>query len=99
MAPRVDLQTLLEDITPHVYFQPPTNVQLTYPCIVYARDSGDTKFADDRPYSHTVRYSVTVIDRNPDSPILAQIAALPMCLFNRFFAADDLNHNVYNLFF
>jgi hypothetical protein len=99
MAPRLDLQALLEDITPKVYFQPPTNVKMEYPCIVYERDSGDTKFADDKPYTHTVRYSVTVIDRNPDSPILGKVAALPMCLFNRFFSADNLNHNVYNLFF
>lgn len=99
MAPRLDLQMLLETIVPNVYFQPPTNVQLVYPCIVYERDSGDTKFADDKPYSHTVRYQIVVIDRDPDSPILAQIAALPMCLFNRFYSADNLNHNVYNLFF
>lgn len=99
MALRLDLQTLLETICPNVYFQPPTNVQLVYPCIVYERDSGDTKFADDKPYSHTVRYQIVVIDRDPDSPILAQIAALPMCLFNRFYSANNLNHNVYNLFF
>lgn len=99
MGQRLDLQALLEDITPNVYFQPPTNVLLEYPCIVYERDSGDTKFADDKPYSHTVRYQIVVIDRDPDSPILAQVAALPMCLFNRFYSASNLNHNVYNLFF
>jgi hypothetical protein len=99
MAPRLELQTLLEAITPNVYFQPPTNVQLVYPCIIYERDYADTKFADDKPYSHTVRYMIVVIDRNPDSPILDQIAALPMCVFNRFYSADNLNHNVYNIFF
>jgi hypothetical protein len=99
MALRLELQALLETICPNVYFQPPTNVLLTYPCIVYERDSGDTKFADDKPYTHTVRYQIVVIDRDPDSPILAQIAALPMCLFNRFYSAANLNHNVYNLYF
>lgn len=99
MAPRLELQTLLETFVDHVYFQPPTNVQLQYPCIIYERDYADTKFAGDKPYSHTVRYRVTVIDRDPDSPILDQIAALPMCTFNRFFTSGDLNHNVYQLFF
>jgi hypothetical protein len=99
MAPRLELQTLLETFVANVYFQPPTNVQLVYPCIIYERNYADTKFADDRPYNHTVRYSIVVIDRDPDSPILAQIAALPMCVFDRFYSADNLNHNVYNLFF
>lgn len=99
MAPRPELQTLLETITDDVYFQPPTNVTLRYPCIVYERDYADTKFAGNKPYSHMVRYRVIVIDRNPDSPMLAQVAALPMCTFNRFYAIDDLNHNVYQLFF
>lgn len=99
MAPRLELHTLLKTIADNVYFQPPTNVKLVYPCIIYERDSGDTKFADDKPYNHTVRYTIVVIDRDPDSPILAKIAALPMCLFNRFYSADNLNHNVYNLFF
>lgn len=99
MARRLELQSLLEQLTEHVYFQPPTNVQLEYPCIVYARDFAETAFADDIPYRHTLRYSVTVIDRNPDSDIPGKVAAMPMCLFNRFFTADNLNHDVYSLFF
>ena len=99
MAPRIDLQALLEEITPNVYYQPPVNLVMEYPCIRYERDFADTKFADDRPYSHTVRYQVMVIDRDPDSPILAQVAALPMCVFQRYYPADNLNHNIYNLFF
>lgn len=99
MAPRLELQTLLEDLVDNVYFQPPTNVQLTYPCIIYERDYADTKFADDKPYSHVVRYTIVVIDRDPDSAILAKVAALPMCVFNRFYSAENLNHNVYKIFF
>ena len=99
MAQRQQLHQLLEAITPKVYFQPPTNVQLEYPCIMYERDFGDTKFADNHPYRHMKRYRVTVIDRDPDSPIPEQVAALPMCTFNRFFTADNLNHDVYSVYF
>ena len=99
MAPRVELQALLEELAPHVYFQPPTNVQMQYPCIVYKRDYAQTRFADNSPYSHTKRYMVTVIDRDPDSAIPDKVAALPMCIFNRFYTADNLNHDVFNLFF
>ena len=99
MAPRLELQSLLEEITDTVYFQPPANVSLTYPCIIYKRDSARTEFAGNNPYSRQLRYQVTVIDRNPDSALPEKVAALPMCLFDRFYTADNLNHDVFNLFF
>jgi hypothetical protein len=99
MAPRLQLHQLLETFVDNVYFQPPTNVQLQYPCIIYNRDFADTKFADDKPYSHMLRYMIMVIDPNPDSEIPSKIAALPMSLFNRFYTADNLNHDVYNVYF
>lgn len=99
MAPRLSLHQLLETICPNVYFQPPTNVQMEYPCIVYNRDFADTKFADNEPYSHELRYMVMVIDRNPDSELPGKIAALPKSLFNRFYTADNLNHDVFNVYF
>ena len=99
MGQRLTLHQILETIAPKVYFQPPTNVRLEYPCIVYHRDFADTKFADDKPYNHTKRYMIIVIDRDPDSEIPDKVAALPMSLFNRFYTADDLNHDVYNVYF
>jgi hypothetical protein len=101
MAPRVELQTILEGVlgTGNVYFQPPPSLQMQYPCIVYKRDDAQTDFAGNKPYLYSKRYQVTVIDRNPDSHIPDRIAELPMCLFDRFFAADNLNHDVFNLYF
>jgi hypothetical protein len=101
MALRLELQGLLESILglPNVYFQPPNNVQMVYPCIVYKRDSADIKHADNSPYRYTQRYQVTVIDRNPDSATPLQIAGLPLCRYDRFYTADNLNHDVFTLFF
>lgn len=101
MAPRLQLQALLEEIMDdgHVYFQPPANVQIEYPCIVYKRDRMITRFAGNNPYRRTKRYQVTIITRNPDDDILDKVAALPMCTYERFFAAENLNHDVLNLFF
>lgn len=103
MAPRLQLHDLLTQITDHVYFQPPSNIQMSYPCITYARDADlvdvSTKYADNVLYRHTKRYQVTVIDRNPDSDLPDQVEALPMCLLNRAYPADDLNHWVFTLFF
>jgi hypothetical protein len=72
---------------------------MTYPCIVYKRDSAETMFAGDKPYRNTKRYQVIVIDPNPDSDIPDKIAQLPMCSFDRFYTADQLNHDVFKLFF
>lgn len=99
MAPRLELQSLLEEVTNRVYFQPPANVQMQYPCIVYSRDGTSTDHADNGLYRHAKRYQVTVIDRNPDTEIADKVEALRYSSFQRAFAADDLNHYVFNLFF
>ena len=101
MASRLDLQALLVALlgSNNVYFQPPPTLTMVYPCIVYKRDDARTDFADDKPYSHRKRYLVTCIDQNPDSDIPSKIAALPTCIFDRFYTADNLNHDVYKLFF
>jgi hypothetical protein len=99
MARRLQLQSLLETLCANVYFQPPANVQMNYPCVVYKRDDADTQFAGNKPYIYVKRYMVTVIDRNPDSAIPDTIAALPQCLFNRNYVANGLHHDVFNLYF
>lgn len=101
MGQRLDLQDILVEIlgSDQVYFQPPPGVSMEYPCIVYSRDYEETLFADDKPYSRKKRYQVTVIDRNPDSIIPDAVAELPLCSFDRFYTAENLNHDVFKLFF
>lgn len=101
MGLRLELQQLLETLlgSNQVYFQPPTNVQMKYPCIVYRRNDLDALYANNSLYRGTLRYQVTVIDRDPDSPVPKKIQELPMCAYNRFFVADNLNHDIYTLYF
>ncbi len=99
MDRRPELDAILKSITPNVYFQPPVNLTMKYPCIRYKRDSAAARHADNRLYSHMVRYLVTVIDRNPDSTLREQVQELPLCFYDRFYAADDLNHDVFRIFF
>ena len=96
---RTDLQELLETIVPKVYFQPPANIRLEYPCIIYSRDYVDIRHADNLPYRTEKRYQVTIIDRNPDSPYPDVVGRLPGSSFDRFYTADNLNHDVYTLYF
>ncbi len=96
---RADLHQLLLTFTSNVYFQPPINIRLEYPCIIYKRDFADTKFADDKPYSIKKRYMVMIIDPDPDSEIPEKVASMPLSTFNRFYTADNLNHDIYSVFF
>lgn len=101
MGQRLELQALLVDLlgSSNVYFQPPPTVSMKYPCIVYNRDNVVIHFANNKPYKHKKRYQITIIDSNPDSEIPDKVAELPTCSFDRFFTTDNLNHDVYNLFF
>lgn len=101
MGTRLQLQTLLEAQlgSRNVYFQPPPSVKMKYPCIVYSLSDIDTKFADNIPYSNKRRYQLTAIDPNPDSVIPDKLALLPMCVFDRSYTADNLNHYVFNIYF
>lgn len=94
---RTDFQALLETLCPTVYFQPPT--KLTYPCIIYKRDSAHVDHADNAVYNHKQRYEVTAISSDPDNDIQKALAKLPLSTFNRFFTAEGLNHDVYTIFF
>lgn len=101
MALRLELQALLVDVlgASNVYFQPPSNLTMKYPCIIYKRDFVNIEHADNAPYKNKKRYQITVVDPNPDSDIPDKVAALPTASFDRFYTADNLNHDVYNLFF
>jgi hypothetical protein len=94
-----DFHSLLKAMVENVYFQPPNGTKMEYPCIVYERDDEDTQYADNSPYQRTTRYSVTVIDRDPDGELREMVASLPYSSFERSFQAEDLNHDVYNVFF
>lgn len=101
MGNRVELQTLLATIlgSKNVYFQPPEANKIKYPCIVYKLNGVITLFANDVPYSRTKSYTVTVIDKNPDSAIPDKIGQLSKCIFNTFYTVDNLNHTVYTLYY
>lgn len=99
MAPRAQLQSLLETIVANVYFQQPPNVEMSFPAIVYERARADTRYANDLPYTVTKQYQLTLISRNPDESAFDAISALPQCVHERFFVADNLNHDVFNIYF
>ena len=101
MDNRPNLQTLLENIieTRNVYFQPPESFKINYPAIVYSRSDIRNTFADNEVYKQSCMYEITVIDQNPDSEIVKKISKLPKIRFNRHFVSDNLNHDVFTIYY
>lgn len=100
MERRLALDARLRDIlgNSNVYFQPPATIQMKYPCIVYNHSANNTIHADNRPYGTRKRYTLTIIDRDPDSEIPNRIAEMPTSRMDRFYTAENLNHWVFNIY-
>lgn len=98
---RTDLHNVLKSVmgTNAVYYQPPPTLLMTYPCIRYELSSGDTKFADNNPYKFEKRYTISLIDENPDSVYLDGIANLKKSSFDRHYTTDNLHHFVFTIYF
>lgn len=101
MATRLELQSMLETIlgSRNVYFQPPENIKMNFPAIVYSRENIRNTFADNSVYAQANSYSLIVIDSDPDSETVSRISVLPMCRFSRSYKSDNLNHSVFTLNF
>ncbi|NBI91913.1 hypothetical protein D3Z45_15365 [Lachnospiraceae bacterium] len=99
--PREALQTLFEKLlgSRNVYFQLPESVKLNYPCIVYERSGIRIDSANNKAYLKHNQYTVTYIDEDPDSEIPDKLLELGYCRFNTHFTADNLNHDVFTLYF
>lgn len=100
MLRRVDLQARLEELlgTPNVYFQPPESMKLQYDAIVYFRKDIQNRHANDFVYKQDDAYEIVVIYKNPDSDLPRKISKLPMCSLDRHYVSDNLNHDVFTLY-
>ena len=101
MANRLNLQTELENLlgSRNVYFQPPANVQMKYDAIRYSRKNIQNRFANNSVYNQRDCYELIVIYKNPDSDLPRKISQLPLCSFDRHYTADNLNHDVFTIYY
>lgn len=101
MASREDLQNMLEKLagSRNVYFDPPQSVRMKYPAIVFSRNGFDHIHADNAVYNQFNSYKVTVIDEHPDGELYKKVLKLPYCKWNQHFKSDNLNHDVFTLYY
>ena len=101
MGTRLELQSKLEELLGcrHVYFQPPESVKMEYPAIVYSRSSIKKVSANNTGYLRMNKYSVVVIDKKPDNPVISMLLMLPYCAYDTSYKSENLYHDVLTLYF
>lgn len=101
MRDRVEFHNILCEIlgSTNVYFQPPENVKMNYPAIVYSTDRFDRNNADNGAYLLSKRYSVTLIEKDPDNSTVEKLAELPMSKFSNQYCSDNLYHYVFTIYY
>lgn len=84
--------------TRNVYYQPPENVKMVYPAIVYELNRFDIYFAEDSIYRSNVSFKVTLITKDPVSRTVSELMRLPYSSMSSFFRSEGLNHFVFNIY-
>ena len=93
---RLELDAILRQI---VYYQPPANLRMSYPCICYEKSKIQNAAADNRVYLQRIFYQLTVIDSRPDSEITKALMQMVKCRYDRSYKADNLYHDVITIYF
>ena len=101
MNKRLELQTKLENLmgNRHVYYQPPENLKMEYPCIRYSRSDITSNHADNIKYINKTRYELVIIDKHPDNAVIEKILELPLSSYDRHYITDNLNHDIITIYY
>lgn len=102
MANRLELHEELCKLlgSRNAYFQPPADIRMKYPAIRYKLFDIDKLSANNKAYRLVNGYEVTYIDKNPDSDMPKKILEhFPTCSFDRWYAAENLNHWVFTIYY
>lgn len=99
---RRELHVKLKELlgSDNVYFQPSGDKKMSYPCIRYTRDRGSHVRADNRTYIYKQAYQLIYIDPNPDNDMIDKlIENFDTISYVRNYKADNLNHDVFTLYY
>jgi hypothetical protein len=100
---RLLLHSLLAATFPDVtiYYRPPGNILLEYPCIVYERKSLEPSFANTAPYVVGTGFQVSFLSKLPEYFNVEAIYNLtgqgPVITSSDSYENDDIVHDVFNI--
>lgn len=95
-----DLLHLLLQAVQHnrVYFQPPENLKMVYPAIVFHLSKIEVDRASDVPYKGAKEYSVTLITKDPEPDVIDEILKIPYSSLDTSYISDGMNHFVFTVY-
>lgn len=101
MNNRLRLHNELLKFVENVYYQPPENLKLKYPCIIYNRDTDYRMSANNKKYDNGIKqYNLMVVDLDPDSDLFDRIESYFMMIqLNQRYVMDNLYHGSFKLYF
>jgi hypothetical protein len=100
MDRRLELHDELLQFIPKAYFQPPSDIQMVYPCIVYTKIEKSVKHANDTRYLSMQGYQLMLIERVPDSNKADDIEGyFQNCSISQYYTADNLYHTTIELYY
>ena len=101
MKSRLELQSKLEEMlgSRHVYYQPPENLKIEYPAIIYSVNDYISINADNIKYHNRIQYQLIVVDKKPDNEVIKKLLDLPLSSFDRHYSYNNLNHDVITLYY
>lgn len=100
MTKRLELDAKFREICKNVYFQPPETMKMTYPCIVYFKTSVPIGYANNYVYKYNQGYTVTYIDKNPDSEVpFTILKSFQKAKIDSFYKSEGLNHTKLTIFY
>ena len=107
MGRRLDMHHLLQQTfetatgrssAGRVFYQPGADTRLSYPCLLYKLSNIPVDRANNSPYKVEHQYELTVIDRDPVSPLREAVVMLPFCTMTRAYESDNLHHYVFRIY-
>ena len=99
---RLEFQGMLEQVlgSKQVYFQPPEDMKMKYPSIVYDLYRVNQRFASDKQYLAHPGWSVTVIDRNQEIDWVQKVLeTFAYASVERIYTADNLAHYAFVIYY
>lgn len=95
-----DLLHLLRQAVQHdrVYFQPPENLKIGYPAVVFHLSKIEIDHASNVPYKGAKEYSVTLITKDPEPDVIDEILKIPYSSLDTTYISDGMNHFVFTVY-
>lgn len=84
----------------NVYFEPPQEIKMAFPCAVFHRGTISSRNANNRIYKMDDSYELQYICREPDPEMVHVILeSFQMIRHIRHFTADGLHHDQFKLYY